>query len=63
MFFVWGNPDHRSWSPWSWRSLVYFLEIFIDNNFARVKWQAMLKGAWIVALVFGGVNIAVLAFI
>lgn len=43
--------------------LVYFLEIWIDNNFARVKWQAMLKWAWIVALVAGGINIAVLAFL
>ncbi len=29
----------------------------------RVKWQFMLKSAWAVALVAGGVNIAVLAFI
>lgn len=42
--------------------LAYFLEIFIDNNFARVKWQFMLKSSWIVALVAGGLNIAVLAF-
>jgi len=42
---------------------VYFLEILIDNNFARVKWQFMLKSAWAVALVGGGVNIAVLAFL
>ncbi len=43
--------------------LVWFLEIWIDNNFARVKWQAMLKWAWAVALVAGGLNIAVLAFL
>ncbi len=42
--------------------VVYFFEIWIDNNFARVKWQAMLKWAWIVAIVAGGLNIAVLAF-
>ncbi len=42
--------------------LIYLLEIWIDNNFARVKWQAMLKSAWLVALVAGGINIAVLAF-
>ena len=42
---------------------MYFLEIWIDNNFARVKWQAMLKSAWAVALVAGGVNIAVLAYL
>ena len=62
MFFVWGNPV----------SIVlgvvvalaaYFLEIWIDNNFARVKWQALLSSAWIVALVAGGVNIGVLMYL
>lgn len=42
---------------------IYLLEIVIDNNFARVKWQSMLKSAWLVALVGGGVNIALLAFL
>ena len=40
--------------------LAWFLEIFIDNNFARVKWQAMLKWAWIVALVCGILNVVLL---
>ena len=44
-------------------ALVYFLEIWIDNNFARVKWQALLKSAWIVTLIAGGINIAVLAYL
>jgi ech hydrogenase subunit B len=43
--------------------VIYFLEIFIDNNFARVKWQFMFKSAWLIALILGGINIAVLAFI
>ena len=42
---------------------MYFLEIWIDNNFARVKWQLMLKSAWLVALVAGGLNVAVLAYL
>lgn len=62
LFFVWSGP----------LSIVlgvvvalaaYFFEILIDNNFARVKWQFMLKSAWAVALVAGGINIAVLAFL
>jgi ech hydrogenase subunit B len=62
MFFVYG-------AAWSVALavlvalLVYFLEIWIDNNFARVKWQAMLKVAWVCALVLGGINIAVIAFV
>lgn len=42
---------------------IYLIEIWIDNNFARVKWQAMLGSAWSVALVAGGVNIAALVLL
>ena len=61
MFFLYAGPASL-FVALVFVALVYFLEIWIDNNFARVKWQAMLKWAWIVALVAGGINIAVLAF-
>lgn len=59
LFFVWGGPVGIVFGVIA-ALVAWFLEIWIDNNFARVKWQAMLKWAWIVALVCGGVNIAVL---
>ena len=62
MFFVWGSPISIALTLVV-MVLVYLLEILIDNNFARVKWQLMLKSAWVVALLAGGVNIAVLAFL
>ena len=62
MFFVWGSPASALVAV-AVVALVYFLEIWIDNNFARVKWQFMFKSAWLVALVAGGVNIALLAFL
>lgn len=62
LFFVWGNPLSLLLAVVVVLA-VYFLEIWIDNNFARVKWQALLKSAWLVALVAGGVNIIVLAFV
>ena len=62
LFFVWGNPASVALGVVA-ALLAYFLEIWIDNNFARVKWQALLKSAWAVALVAGGVNVAVLAFV
>ena len=62
MFFVYGNPASLAIAILV-AIVVYLFEIWIDNNFARVKWQAMLKWAWIVALVAGGVNIAILAFL
>ena len=40
--------------------VVWFLEIWIDNNFARVKWQSMLKTAWVAALAAGACNIVYL---
>ena len=61
LFFIWGTPASVLVAVVV-AAVVYFLEIWIDNNFARVKWQALLKSAWVVALVAGGVNIAVLAY-
>lgn len=43
--------------------LTYFLEIVIDNSFARMKWQVAINSAWIVALVLGTVNLFMLLFI
>ncbi|MCQ4635484.1 NADH-quinone oxidoreductase subunit H [Anaerovorax odorimutans] len=36
---------------------AYFLEVLIDNCFARMKWQVALNSAWIVALVLGMINL------
>jgi len=62
IFFVYGNPVSILIAV-VLTLLVYFLEIWIDNNFARVKWQVMLKWAWAIALIAGGLNLTVLAFI
>ena len=62
MFFIWSNPLSIILAIVVVLA-VYFLEIWIDNNFARVKWQLMLKSAWAVALVAGGLNVAVLAYL
>lgn len=43
--------------------LTYFLEVFIDNSFARMKWQVIINSAWIVTLVLGAVNLFVLLYI
>jgi ech hydrogenase subunit B len=42
--------------------VVYFLEIIIDNAFARYKWQQTLKYSWIVTGVLTTVNLIVLSF-
>ena len=61
LFFVWGGPVSLVVAVVA-ALAAWFLEIFIDNNFARVKWQAMLSSAWMVALVCGGINIIILMF-
>lgn len=58
------------YSPW-WSILIavgtcvaaYFLEILIDNVFPRVKWQSMLKSAWLVTLIAGCTNLMILALV
>ena len=42
---------------------VWFLEILIDNTSGRVTWKTMLKAAWAVTLVLGGLNLVVLNYL
>ena len=56
MFFVWDNPV--SWVV----ALVvmvatYFVEVLIDNTFARSTWRSCFRLGWGVALVFGLLNL------
>ena len=62
MFFLWSNPISILVAVIV-ALAAWFFEIWVDNNFARVKWQLMLKSAWLVALVFGGVNVVFLAMV
>ena len=43
--------------------LVYFLEILIDNSFARVRWKWALKSAWVVSAIAGFLNVVLLSLI
>lgn len=43
--------------------LVFLLEVWIDNGFARMKWQTAFKTGWAVSLILGLGNIAVLLVI
>ncbi|MBN1983978.1 MAG: NADH-quinone oxidoreductase subunit H [Chitinivibrionales bacterium] len=42
---------------------TYFLEILIDNIFARLTWRIAVKTSWIMAIVFGGINILVIDYL
>lgn len=41
---------------------TYFLEILIDNCYARMKWQVAINSSWIVAITLGFVNLLVVYF-
>ena len=43
--------------------IVYFVETIIDNVSARVKWELMVKLAWGVTIICGGLNLLVLQYI
>jgi len=44
-------------------AVVYLLEILVDNNFARVKWNALLSMSWWLAFLFGCINLAIIPLI
>lgn len=63
MFVVWAGGWIAGVAAVIVALVVWFLEIWIDNNFARFKWETMLRSAWWVALVAGTLNIVYLLFI
>lgn len=62
VFFIYSNPISFAIAALACL-VVYFLMIWIDNNFARVKWQAMLKWSWLLALIGCGLNLVFLLFL
>lgn len=50
LFFVWAGPLTLVLAVVV-ALAAYFLEIVIDNSFARVRWQSMLAWTWVVTLI------------
>jgi formate hydrogenlyase subunit 4 len=42
---------------------VWVCEIFIDNTYARFKWQLMFKSSWLVTIITGVTNIIILYYV
>ncbi|MDF2655419.1 MAG: formate hydrogenlyase subunit 4 [Bacillota bacterium] len=62
LFFV----NTISWSPVLAVAVclvTYFIEILIDNSYARMKWQIAINASWIVAITLGFVNLLVIYFV
>lgn len=62
LFFITSNPLSYLVAALA-VAVVFFIEILIDNTSARVKWQTMLKMAWGVTLITGGLNLLILELI
>jgi len=59
LFFVYSSP--ASWIVGILLCLaVFFIEIVIDNAFARIKWRLALQTSWIVIFFTGGANLLLL---
>jgi formate hydrogenlyase subunit 4 len=43
--------------------LAYLLEVLIDNTYARLTWRRAVSASWVVAAVFGAVNLIVLNYV
>ncbi len=43
--------------------LAYFVEVFTDNAFARVKWQLMFVSTWVFTIMAGVSNLIVLHYV
>jgi ech hydrogenase subunit B len=43
--------------------IIYFVEVLIDNTSSRLKWELMLKSAWLVTALLGIGNLLVLYFV
>ena len=59
LFLTWSSP----WGIATGLALcvaTYFLEILIDNSFARAKWQFTLASSWAVAATLGFTNVVIL---
>jgi len=61
LFFIYENPISRI-AGIIFCLGAYFLEILIDNAFARTKWKLALQTSWIVIIIAGGVNFLLLSF-
>ena len=59
LFFSWASPWGIA-AGLAVCAIVYFLEILIDNSFARVKWQLVMSSSWGVAATLGFANVIVL---
>jgi len=57
LFFAWLPV----WAAVPLALVIYFLEVYVDNTNARLKWQQTVKSSWIVAGTVGALNLLLLS--
>jgi formate hydrogenlyase subunit 4 len=43
--------------------IAYFAEVFVDNAFARVKWQVMFASTWVFTIMAGVSNLIIIHYV
>ncbi len=62
LFFAWDSPISPLVAVFACL-FIYFLEILMDNSFARVRWKWALKTAWGLTVTVGFLNLVILSLI
>ncbi len=60
LFFITDNPLSIIWTC-AVIAAVMFVMSLVDNIFPRVKWESLLKAAWLVTIFAGGTNLVILS--
>ncbi len=60
LFFITSDPISFIWTLVVIILVMFFLSL-IDNIFPRVKWEKLLKSAWLVTFFAGGTNLVILS--
>lgn len=59
LFFAW----LPLWASVPLTLVIYFLEVYVDNTHARLKWQQTVKSSWLVAGTAGALNLLLLSIL
>ena len=62
LFFITSDPISYLWALIA-IAVIMFCMSLIDNIFPRVKWEVLLKTAWLVTIFAGGANLVILSLL
>ena len=60
LFFITSSPFSIIWTLAAIAAVMFCMSL-IDNIFPRVKWEVLLKAAWMLTFFAGGANLVILS--